>query len=57
MLAVFNWTDQPRSHSFTLSELKFSAGHPYELYDVLNGNQRIALEGETLRLDNQPAAP
>lgn len=55
MLAVFNWTDQPRSHSFTLSELKFSAGHPYELYDVLNGNQRIALEGETLRLDNQPS--
>ena len=55
VLAVFNWTDQPRSHSFTLSELKFSAGHPYELYDVLNGNQRIALEGETLRIDNQPS--
>ncbi len=54
MLAIFNWTDQPRSHSFTLSELKSSAGHPYELYDVLNGNQRIKLEGETLRLDNQP---
>ena len=55
MLAVFNWTDQARSRSITLSELKFSAGHPYELYDVLNGNQRIALEGETLRLDNQPS--
>ena len=55
MLAVFNWTDQPRSHSFTLSELKFSAGHPYELYDVLNGNLRVALDGETLRLDNQPS--
>ncbi|MGB7681427.1 MAG: PKD domain-containing protein, partial [Candidatus Acidiferrales bacterium] len=37
-----------------LSGLKFSAGHPYELYDVLNGNQRIALDGETLRLDDQP---
>ena len=54
MLAVFNWTGEPRSHSFTLSGLKFSAGHPYELYDVLNGNQRIALDGETLRLDKQP---
>jgi alpha-galactosidase len=54
MLAVFNWTDQPRSHSVTLSGLKFTAGHPYELYDVLNGNQRIALDGETLKLDNQP---
>ncbi|MFZ0636900.1 MAG: PKD domain-containing protein, partial [Candidatus Acidiferrales bacterium] len=54
MLAVFNWTGEPRSHSFTLSGLKFSAGHPYELYDVLNGNQRIALDGETLRLDDQP---
>jgi alpha-galactosidase len=55
ILAVFNWTDQPRTHSFILSELKFSAGHPYELYDVLNGNQRITLEGETFRLDNQPS--
>lgn len=54
MLAVFNWTDKSRSQSFTLSELKFSAGHPYELYDVLNKNQRIALDGETLRLDSQP---
>jgi alpha-galactosidase len=54
MLAVFNWTDQPRSHSVTLSGLKFTAGHPYELYDVLNGNQRIALDGESLKLDNQP---
>jgi hypothetical protein len=54
MLAIFNWTGQPRSHSFTLSGLKFTAGHPYELYDVLNGNQRIALDGETLKLDNQP---
>jgi hypothetical protein len=54
MLAVFNWTDQPLSHSFTLSGLKFTAGHPYELYDVLNGNQRIALDGEALKLDNQP---
>jgi hypothetical protein len=53
MLAVFNWTDQPQSHSVTLSGLKFTAGHPYELYDVLNGNQRITLEGETLKLDNQ----
>jgi hypothetical protein len=54
MLAVFNWTDQPLSHSCTLSGLKFTAGHPYELYDVLNGNQRIALDGEALKLDNQP---
>jgi hypothetical protein len=35
--------------------LKFTAGHPYELYDVLNGNQRIALDGDTLKLDNQPS--
>ncbi|HEY4740873.1 MAG TPA: PKD domain-containing protein, partial [Candidatus Acidoferrales bacterium] len=55
MLAVFNWTDQPRSHSFTLSGLKFTAGHPYELYDVLNGNQHIALDGDKLKLDNQPS--
>ena len=55
MLAVFNWTDQPCSHGLTLSELKFSAGHPYELYDVLHGNQRVALTGETLQIGEQPA--
>ncbi|MFZ0968739.1 MAG: PKD domain-containing protein, partial [Candidatus Acidiferrales bacterium] len=54
ILAVFNWTNQPRSHSLTLSGLKFTVGRPYELYDVLNENQRIAFDGETLRLDNQP---
>lgn len=55
MLAVFNWAEQPRSHAFTLPELKLPAGHPFGAYDVLNHDAPVALEGGSLRLENQPA--
>ena len=55
MLAVFNWTDQPRSHSFTLTELHLAADHPIHAYDVLSHDAPVALEDGTLRLENQPA--
>ena len=55
MLAVFNWTKQPRSHSFQLSDLGLASGHSYHLYDVLNQDQPMALEGGAIRLDNQSA--
>jgi len=55
VLAVFNWTEKPSSHVFTFSDLKLSAGHPYELYDSLAHNQPVAMDHETIRLENQPA--
>jgi hypothetical protein len=55
MLAVFNWTEQPSSHTFTLSDLKLPDGHSYNLFDSLAQGQPLAMEHETLRLDNQPA--
>src|SRR5208337_1830038 len=55
VLALFNWTEKPSSHVFTFSDLKLSAGHPYELYDSLAHNQSIATDRETIRLENQPA--
>ncbi len=55
VLAVFNWTEQPRFHIFTLSDLTLSAGHAYELYDSLAHNQSIGMDHETIRLENQPA--
>ncbi len=55
MLAVFNWTEQPSSHALTFSDLNFSAGHWYELYDSLAHNRPVAMDHETIRLENQPA--
>lgn len=55
MLAVFNWTEQPSSHTFSFSDLKLPAGHSYKLSDALAQDQPLAMDRETLRLDNQSA--
>jgi alpha-galactosidase len=55
ILAVFNWTEQPSSHTFSLSDLKLPAGHSYKLSDSFAQDQPLAMDHETLRLDNQPA--
>jgi alpha-galactosidase len=54
MLAVFNWTEQPRSHAFTLARLRLPAGQPIEAYDVLNQDAPVSMASGTLRLENQP---
>jgi len=54
MLAVFNWTEQPSFRTFTFSDLKLSAGHSYKLFDSLAQDQPLAIDNQTLRLDNQP---
>jgi len=54
MLAVFNWTEQPGTHTFTLSDLKLAAGHSYKFIDLLAQEQPLALDHEALRL-HQPA--
>lgn len=53
MLAVFNWTEQSRSHTFTLAGLHLAASHPYQAFDVLNHDTPVQLHGDTLRLENQ----
>jgi hypothetical protein len=55
MLAVFNWTEQPSSHTFALSELRLPAGHSYKFLDVLAPGQPLAMDREALRLEHQPA--
>jgi len=55
ILAVFNWTEQPSSHAFTLSDLNLPAGHSYKLSDSLALDQPLTMDHATLRLDNQPA--
>jgi alpha-galactosidase len=55
ILTVFNWTEQPSSRTFTLSDLKLPAGHSYKLLDAFAPDQPLAINNETLRLDKQPA--
>jgi len=55
ILAVFNWTEQTSSRAFSLSDLKLAPGHSYQLLDSLAPDQPLAMDRETLRLDNQPA--
>jgi alpha-galactosidase len=55
ILAVFNWTDQSSSHPLTFSDLKLPTGHLYKVFDLFAPDQPLAIDHETLRLDNQPA--
>jgi alpha-galactosidase len=53
MLAIFNWTDVPRSHTLELSSLGLPQGHPYEAYDALRADASVALEGGSLSITHQ----
>ncbi len=55
ILAVFNWTEQSSSHTFTFSDLNLSAGHSYKLFDVFAPDQPQPIDHPTLRVENQPA--
>ena len=54
MLAVFNWTEVPRSHSFLWSALDLLAGHHFEVSDVLHHDAPVAASQESLELRDQP---
>ena len=55
MLAVFNWTEHARSHILPLAELGFTSGHRYHLYNVLDSNRPVLLQGDAIHLDDQAA--
>jgi hypothetical protein len=54
MLAVFNWTEGPRSHAFRWSDLGLPAGHQFEASDVLHHEASVAISDETLEIRDQP---
>jgi alpha-galactosidase len=54
MLAVFNWTEQPRSHTFRLDSLGLPSGHSYRATDVLDSARPVALADGAIRLEGQP---
>ena len=54
ILAVFNWTEHPRSHHFSLAELNFKPGHAYEMHDVLAPGTRLSMDRDAIQWE-QPA--
>jgi alpha-galactosidase len=54
ILAVFNWAESPLSHTFTLTALGLPADHPFHAFDVLNKDEAVPLNGETLEIADQP---
>ena len=54
ILAVFNWTEQSRSHTFSLSDLKLQSGRTYDFDDILDSSLHPSAENGSIRLD-QPA--
>lgn len=53
VLAVFNFTEQPRSHTLDLSTLGLPAGHPYKGYDALNADAPVAIDSSSLEISDQ----
>jgi hypothetical protein len=55
MLAVFNWTQKPRTHLLTLSALELpTSGRKYQLQDVLDKDLPIIFDGKMILLKDQP---
>jgi len=54
MVAVFNWTEAPRSHTLELGSFGLPQGHPYEAYDALNANAPVAIERGSVAVGPQP---
>ncbi|MGH9398654.1 MAG: PKD domain-containing protein [Terriglobia bacterium] len=54
MLAVFNWTGQPRSHIFRMSDLQLPEEGDYRASDVFNRHSPVGLKDGVLRLEDQP---
>jgi alpha-galactosidase len=53
ILTVFNWTDQPRSRSLSLKDLGIQFSSTMTATGVLDSTTAFALEGSTIRIDNQ----
>jgi alpha-galactosidase len=53
ILTVFNWTDRPRSRSLSLKDLGLPANSTMVATSVMDSNATFALEGDTIRIDNQ----
>jgi alpha-galactosidase len=55
MLAVFNWSEQPRHRTVAVAELGLSSGDDLGVSDVLSTDRPLALDRGTIRFGLQPA--
>lgn len=55
ILAIFNWTEAPRTHDLLLAQLGLSDGHTYEVADVLASLPASAMELEGTLHVTQPS--
>lgn len=53
-LTVFNWTDKPRTRSLSLRDLGLSVSATMVATGVMDSNGAFVVEGDTIRIDNQP---
>ena len=53
MLAVFNWTEHPRSHQFKADDFGLNPNGSLTATDVFHHDRPVALSGGTFRIDNQ----
>jgi alpha-galactosidase len=54
ILTVFNWTDKPRTHALNLRDLGLSASSTMAATAVMDSNGNFVLEGDAIRIENQP---
>ncbi len=54
MLVVFNWSEQPRSHSLKLTDLGAPPNRAFQASDVLNPGQAVVVNDGAVQLDNMP---
>jgi len=54
ILTVFNWTDRPRSRSLSLRDLGLPVSSTMVATGVMDSSSAFALEGGSVRLENQP---
>jgi len=55
ILAVFNWTEETRSHTLGVSALGLPQDHRYAIYDALNDDMPLPFDGRTIAITNQPS--
>jgi hypothetical protein len=53
VLAVFNWTESPRSHEFTIADLGLKSTGPFTASDVFRQDRKLKLDQGVLRIDDQ----
>ena len=53
MVAVFNWTDGPRSHTLEFTDIGLLPGHHYQASDVLNGSAQVTIGASSLEINAQ----